>query len=67
MRKKKQVKRHTSQRARFIAHAIHLTYDSLQSHLPYVFDAEVPKSEQLFHKRCVKEYALLIWYISQLY
>lgn len=55
-------------RARAIARAIRLSYDSLRSHLPYTFSGEMIRGEDYaFHQRCVKGYSKLICLLSTLY
>lgn len=52
-------------REKKIDKAIRLTYDSLQSHLRYTY---IKTSEGAkFHKNCVKEYAIIIQILSELY
>jgi hypothetical protein len=53
------------EKAKMIERAIKLAYDSLDSHLRYTY---VKSSEgQLFHKKCVVEYAEIISILSKLY
>lgn len=55
----------SAEKAKMIERAIKLAYDSLDSHLRYTY---VKSSEgQLFHKKCVVEYAEIISILSHLY
>ncbi len=45
--------------------AIRLTYDSLQSHLPYTYGKS--KDGVVFHQKCVNEYARIILTLTQQY
>lgn len=53
------------QKERKIEKAMRLTFDSLQSHLRYTY---IKTSEGTkFHKDCVKEYAIILSVLSELY
>lgn len=52
-------------RAKKIAEAIKITFDSLDSHLEYVYDPD--EAGSAFHKKCVQEYATIIKILSELY
>lgn len=53
------------ERAKLIEQGLRLTWDSLQSHLPYTHSPS--KDGELFHKKCVKEYSELISILSKLF
>lgn len=53
----------SKERARIIEEAMKVTIDSLASHLPYTHCGK----QQQFHRRCVKEYTLLLTLLSKLY
>lgn len=58
------------ERAKKIEEAIKLTYDSLQSHLPYTHEEPDMTSRdetKAFHRKAVKEYARLITILTELY
>lgn len=50
-----------NQRKKDIAKAIKLSWDSLESHLPYVYENGKDKR---FHVGCVKDYAFIIQVLS---
>ena len=58
-------------RARMVDKIIRLSYDSLESHLPYTHDCkegDLIRDETLeFHKTCIREYAQIIYLASKLY
>jgi len=68
-KRRKSTANHNSERAQLIARAIQLSYDSLQSHLPYTDgDRKVSFVEKsTFHKKCIREYSELIKILSLLY
>jgi len=53
-------------KAKKIERAIQIIWDSLDSHLEYVYNSE-SKEDKDFHKQCVKEYAEVIKIITELY
>ena len=58
-------------RAQMVEKIIRLSYDSLDTHLPYTHDCkdgDLIRDETLeFHKQCVREYAQIIYLASRLY
>lgn len=54
------------ERARKIEKAIRIAYDSLQSHLPYTHQKSKDGSME-FHRKCIAEYAEIIFILSKLY
>jgi hypothetical protein len=59
-------------RAAKIEEAIRLTWDSLESHLPWCHDklegwAKKRGESPAFHKKCVKDYARVITILTELY
>ena len=57
-------------RALKIEEAIRLTYDSMQSHMPYTYGHEelmIRKETKAFHKKCVKDYQRVIQLLTELY
>ena len=52
-------------REKTIERAIRTVWDSLESHFRYTYKRTGEGKE--FHKKCVKEYALLITWLSELY
>ena len=52
-------------RPQVIEKSIRAVWDSLESHLQYTYLKT--KEGKQFHKKCVKEYALLIKWLSELY
>ena len=58
------------ERAKKIEEAIRLTYDSLQSHLPYTHEEPDMTSRdetKAFHCKSVKEYVRLLTILTELY
>lgn len=58
------------ERAKKIEEAIRLTYDSLQSHLPYTHEEPDMTSRdetKAFHRKSVKEYVRLLTILTELY
>lgn len=53
-------------RAHVIEQALYLIWDSLHSHLPHTYGKGKKKTKS-FEKRCVEEYATLIYLVSRLY
>lgn len=59
-------------KAKKIEEAIRLTWESLESHLPYCHE-EIEKwakkrgESAKFHKKCVQDYARVIQILSELY
>lgn len=52
-------------REKKVEEAMRLVWDSLQSHLPYTYGKANTKTTR-FHKKCVREYALLLKILSEL-
>ena len=53
-----------AERATLVERGIRLAYDSLQSHLEWTYST---RKDELFHKKCVQQYADLIQILSRLY
>jgi len=50
-----------------IERGIRLVYASLESHLPYTYDNDLPEGEtREFHKKAIREYADVIKILSDL-
>ncbi len=53
-----------SERKKVIGKLLKMVWDSLSSHIPYMY-SKSPEGEE-FHKRCCKEYAEMIQLLAKL-